>query len=353
MTKITEEKVAREAGVSKASVSRFFNPRETERLRPGTKARILPVVEKYGFEPERRVVVKRKHKTGVFGLMVSFSTDIVESWYHSRIFSGIIASMERSDYDLRLIPVRDEDYLNIRRFLQRYLIDGMFILTWRSHPNLIKLVEAFSKPFPLILFNDYDPKTQAHFVYCDVSWGMEKAVEFLVKKERKKIAFLKGPFYNRVGHGEGAIHVESLDSMDKFRGFRKALKAHGLEARPGWLLDCSCYSREEGHKRAEGLFGRHERPDAILCSNDALALGALDHLKERGIACPEEVAVIGFDGVKEGEYANPPLTTVVQPLKEMGEEAGKQLIALAEGRMTGGGYTQIRFKPELVIRKSA
>ncbi|PIW65472.1 MAG: hypothetical protein COW12_01695 [Candidatus Omnitrophica bacterium CG12_big_fil_rev_8_21_14_0_65_45_16] len=351
--KITEETIAREAGVSKASVSRYFNPIERDKLKPETRDRIQPVVQEHDFEPEKRSAKKRKYQTGVFGVLVPYSADLFESPYHRGVLSGIMAAMENSSYEIRLIPVRDDGYGNIRRFLQKYLVDGLIILTWRSHPNLIKLVESVSKPFPIILINDFDETVYANFAYCDVGEGMAKAVGYLADKGKRRIAFLKGPVHNKIGFGETAMSIESIDSRQKYEGFRGAMKANDLEIREDWIKECSCYVSEEGFKKASELFAGDKCPDSVICSNDALAKGVLDYLAEKGIKCPEEVSVIGFDGYEESEYTVPPLTTIKQPLKEMGLKAGELLVEISNGLGRHSGVVRQKFEPELVIRKSA
>ena len=348
---VTEESIAREAGVSKASVSRFFDPRQS--LKPETRARIEPLIEKYEFRPKKRTVFKKRAKTGVCGLLAPFSSDICESAYHRAIFGGIIEGLKASEYDLRLIMMRDEDYHNLRRFLEKYLIDGLLILTWRSHPNLIKLVESGSKPFPVMLLNDFERNVNAHFVYCDVTEGPRKAIDHLVRSGRMKIAFLKGPTHNRIGSDENAMHIESIDSRDKYEGFRQAMTSYRLGLNEEWIRECECYTKKEGYLKAAELFGRGERPDGVICSNDALAAGVLAYLKEHGIRCPEDVSVIGFDGYDEGESADPPLTTIKQPLREMGRKASEQLIDIITGRFFSSGSFRFKFEPELVVRKSA
>lgn len=351
--KVTEETIAREAGVSPSSVSRFFDPLGPERQKPETRAKIQPIVNKYKFQPERRMVIRRKYKTGVFGLLVPFSSDLFESEYHRRILAGVMTIMEKTDYDIRLIPMREDDYHHMRGFLRKYLVDGLLVLTWRSHPNLIRLVESLSKPFPVVLINDFDKSIQANFIYCDVAEGMKKAVQSLAEKGRKKIAFLKGPTFNKIGSSEDKIRIESIDSREKFQGFSEAMKQLNFEMKNEWIKECSSYTREEGFEKVKMIFDGNDKPDAVICSNDTLAVGALDYFKKQNICCPQDVSVVGFDGYQEGEFAVLPLTTIKQPLKEMGEKAAQQLVDISEGRYFSSGPMGFRFSPELIARKSA
>jgi len=348
----TIEKVARKAGTSKASVSRYFNPSERNFLSLELQEKIHKAAGDEAYKPREYHPKKiSKRKTYALGIMVPFSEDIAESPYHRQLFRGIIAAVKESSYDLKLLPVRDEDYSNIRRLLQKHLVDGLLVLTWRSHPNLINLVQVCSTPFPIMLFNDYDSAVQVHFAYCDVFAGMEMAVYHLVEKGRERIAFLKGPSINRHGTEEHPICTESLDTRDKFEGFKKGMRASLLEIKDIWIKECASYAKREGYEKVKEILTQQELPDAIICSNDELAMGALDFLKERNIRCPEDIAVIGFDGISEGAFTNPPLTSMKQPLRQMGYEGGKRLIDIAEGREMG--LCHLRFQPTLITRTSA
>ena len=347
----TMESIARGVGTSKSSIHCYFHPVKREAMGLDLKSRIREEIEKQGYQPNLHGPKKRKHKTHVLGLMVPFSSDIAESPYHSQLFAGILSGIQESSYDLKLMAVREGDYADIRSFFQRHLLDGLLILNWRIHPNLINFVSSASKPFPIILFNNYDKELKAHFVYCDVFAGMEMAVYHLIENGRKKIAFLKGPTYNHHGTEDHRVWTESLDTRDKFEGFKKGIKVSQAEIKDKWVKECSSYTRVEGYQKAKELLAQEELPDAVICSNDELAMGVLDALKEGKIRCPEDVAVIGFDGISEGESTNPPLTSIKQPLRQMGYEGGKRLIEIAEGKETG--LYHIRFQPTLITRTSA
>lgn len=181
--------------------------------------------------------------------------------------------------------------------------------------------------------------------------GIETAVDYLVEKGSKKIAFLKGPSLIHFGTGKDAVHVPSIDAYDKFEGFQKAARKHELFVRDEWIKECGAYTTAEGYNKAKEIIEQKELPDAIVCSNDETAIGALDALREKKISCPDEIAVIGFDGIEKGELTTPPLTTVEQLLTSMGYEGGKKLIDISEGKLVDPIHT--KFSPRLVIRESA
>ena len=117
------------------------------------------------------------------------------------------------------------------------------------------------------------------------------------------------------------------------------------------MRECGAYTMAEGYQKTLEILNGKILPDAMVCSNDETAVGALKALKERKIKCPEQTAVIGFDGIEKGELTTPPLTTVEQLLSSMGYEGGRKLVDIAEGRLVDPIHT--KFVPRLVIRESA
>ena len=110
----------------------------------------------------------------------------------------------------------------MHEFANKQMIDGLFILMWRIHPNLINWILKSEKTYPVMLFNEYDKNAKANFVVVDVGLGVEKAVHYLTEKlGRKSVAFLKGPTFNRHDSVEGPISVECMDSRQKYEGFER------------------------------------------------------------------------------------------------------------------------------------
>jgi LacI family transcriptional regulator len=202
-----------------------------------------------------------------------------------------------------------------------------------------------------MLFNDFIPSVKANFVYCNVELGMEMAVKYLVSKEKKKIAFLKGPTLIHFGKDDEAATVPSIDVRDKFNGFKKGMEETGLAICQEWVRECANYNKDEGYQQTKVLINGKNSPNAILCSNDELALGCLEALQEAKIQCPKEVAVMGFDGIETGAFSTPPLTTVEQLLDQMGLEGAQKLVDILEGRKRDPIH--VGFVPQLLVRKSA
>ncbi len=346
--RVTFRDLAREAGVSVATVARYLN--KSGYVSEDAEEKLAAVCKRLGYDPLRSTRFARRKKTYQLGLLTSFSKDIFNSRYHTHLLAGIMNALYESEYNLKIIFMKEKDYSNVDEILKEHALDGLFILTWRIHPKLIQLIQTCPKHLPVMLFNDYDPKIQANFVYSDVTQGIQMAVDHMVEKGRKKIAFLKGPTFIRFGQGKDVLQVSSIDACDKWEGFQKGMAAHNLPIRDEWVKECDSYSVMEGYKKAEEILKAKERPDAIVCSNDEMAVGVLTLLRDKKIKCPEEISVIGFDGIEKGELTMPPLTTVEQLLQSMGYEGGKKLIDIAEGRLIDPIHT--KFVPRLIERES-
>ena len=352
MRKPTIKDVAKKSGHSIATVSRVFNPKEEGAyVHSDTRRQVLQAAESLGYFPNQTARTMRGKKTHRVSLLTSHSKDIMRSRYHTHLLSGILDGLADSTYSLQINLLKDKEYSSLEELLHEFSVDGLFILTWRIHPNIIRLIESCPENFPVMLFNDFDRKVKANFVYCDVGLGMEMAVKYLIEKGRKKIAFLKGPGLIRFGKDPNTVTVPSIDARDKFEGFEKAMKESGLPIISEWVRECEAYTKDEGYKQTNILIGGKNLPDAILCSNDDLALGSLEALREHKISCPKEIAVMGFDGIETGAYTTPPLTTVEQLLEQMGMEGAQKLVDILDEKKIDPIH--VGFVPKLLIRKSA
>jgi DNA-binding LacI/PurR family transcriptional regulator len=274
------------------------------------------------------------------GLLTAFTPEIFKSEYHTRIISGVISALRGTAYDLRLIMVKDEEYADPgRKILKEHDLDGLLLLTWRIHPRYIEEAMEESE-LPVALINDYTPGLKTNIVYCNNQIGVRLAFKHLLNHGCRKIGVLQGP------------DEASLDARERFQVYQDLVKEYGLTLNPGHYRKCDYFFEEDGYlKMMEMIQKESSLPRGILCFNDDIAIGAMKALRESKIRCPEEVAIVGYDGIERAKYVEPPLTTVRQPLEEMGQEMVNIVIGLLEGRLKGP--IQKEFAPELVIRRSA
>lgn len=279
-----------------------------------------------------------KRKT--IGLLTAFTPEIFKSEYHARIISGIIDALRPTIYDLKMIMVKDDEYADpSKKILKEHQIDGLLLLTWRIHPRYID--EAMDGTgLPIVIINDFTPGIKTNIIYAGNRLGIQLAVKHLINRGYRKIGMLQGP------------DEASLDARERFQVYRELLQEYNLSFEPAYYRRCDYFFEEDGYlKMMDIIHNAKTLPRAMLCFNDDIAIGALKALKESWIKCPEEVAIIGYDGIERGKYVVPPLTTIRQPLERMGREMVATLIGLIEGKLTEP--VQKEFPAELVIRQSA
>lgn len=279
-------------------------------------------------------------KTGTIGLLTAFSPEIFRSEYFTRIISGIIDALRPTPYELKLIMVRDEEAAETSEgILRGHAIDGLLLLTWRIHPRYIEEAQQGYKTLPIVVVNDYRPDIKANIVYSKADGGARVAMDYLLNRGYRRFGMIQGP------------DEASLDARERERVFREVLKEKGLEFDPAHFKKCDYFFEEDGYlKTLEMLQTAPALPRALFCFNDDLAIGAIRALREERISIPQEVAVLGFDGIEKGKYVTPPLTTVRQPLEQMGREMVRVVTGLIRGELVAP--IQVSFDSQLVIRQS-
>ncbi len=274
------------------------------------------------------------------GLVTAFTPEIFRCEYFTRIISGIIDALRNTNYDLRFIMLNPNDIQEPKNTIQEHAIDGLMFLTWTIHPKFVEEARHGFANLPIVLINDYTPDVETNIVHCNNATGTKKALQYLIGRGYKKIGMIQGP------------DEDSRDAQARYQIYREMLDTAGLEFNPSYFKKCDYFFEEDGYLKTLDLIHHSPTlPRAIFCFNDDLAIGALRALKEEKISCPEQVAVIGYDGIDRGKYVDPPLTSVRQPLEAMGREMVHILIQILEGEKNLP--IQKEFQPDLIIRHSA
>ena len=273
------------------------------------------------------------------GLVTAFTPEIFKCEYFTRIISGIIDALRNTDYDLRFIMVNEGDPRGPKRILQEHATEGLMFLTWTIHPKFVEEAQHGFENLPVVLINDYIPGLETNIVYCNNTVGTRKAMQFLIGRGYRRIGMLQGP------------DEDSRDAKARYQTYREMLELAGLEFNPDYFRKCEYFFEEDGYlKMLDMIHHSPTLPRAVFCFNDDLAIGAIRALKEEGISCPEQVAVVGYDGLERGKYVEPPLTSIRQPLEQMGREMVRILIQIVEQKEKGP--IQKEFQPDLIVRRS-
>jgi DNA-binding LacI/PurR family transcriptional regulator len=341
MSPPTLEQVAALAGVSRATVSRVVNG--SPRVSPAVRAQVERAVAKLGYVPNRaaRSLVTRR----------ADSVALVVSEPHARFFSepffagmvrGVSAALAETGVQLLLLiahDLRDRPDPPGRGRLERYVVgghvDGVLLASLHGDDPLPATLERAG--VPAVLVGRPAGPVPGSWVDADNRGGARMAVDHLARRGRRRIATITGPLDMGVG-------------VDRLDGYRDGLAAAGL-AGGGGLVEGGDFTEEGGAAAMVRLLRRPGPPvDAVFAASDLMAAGALRALRAAGRRVPDDVAVVGFEDSAVARYAQPPLTTVRQPIEEMGRQATRLLLAKVAGE---AGGMHLVLDVELVVRASA
>ncbi|WP_159881265.1 LacI family DNA-binding transcriptional regulator [Paenibacillus puerhi] len=332
--KATIYDVAREAGVSIAAVSQVINGKG--KISEERRQEIFLVMERLNYKPSLIAAALTGKKTYTLGLLVPdisnpFFAEIahaVEDQADSLGYSVVICSTHNEDDRL-------ERYLTL---LQQKSVDGIIIGTGMDHAELLDPLLEKSIPIVSIARETTSPHVQTVLV-GDRLGGQ-----------------LAGRHLLALGHTRIGIIAEQLkvsSSRERIGGFREALAGSGLELPDARVKASGSDLLRDGKRKALELLqpqSQPERPTALFCCNDLLAIGALQAAKELGLRVPEDVSIVGFDNTILASVTDPPLTTVAQPIEAMGKLAVEVLVGKLNS--TSAGPARSVLEPELIIRGS-
>ena len=323
--------VARIAGVHASTVSRVLNPRTRGLVSEAVAERIESLARKLGYSPDPVASGLRTRRSATIGVLIP---DIANPVFPLSL-RGIEQALAAAGYTA-IMANTDNDAARARDALQRLAarrIDGIIIATSTRRDALIGLCSGLE--LPAVLVNRAADGRKVSAVINDDSAGIALAVAHLYALGHRAIGHVAGPGNISTGRARRA-------------GFLAAIKAHGLAAPP--VAVAGSYSIAAGERACTQLLGLGRRISAIVAANDLLALGCYDALKRRGLACPRDMSVTGFNDMAFADRFDPPLCSVRIPHRVMGEAAARLLLArIADPRAP---IQEIKLQPELVVRAS-
>ncbi|WP_308637572.1 LacI family DNA-binding transcriptional regulator [Paenibacillus silvisoli] len=331
--KATIYDVAREAGVSIAAVSQVINGKG--KISEERRAKITEVMEKLGYRPSVIAAALTGKKTYTLGLLVPdisnpFFAEIaraVEDRGDHHGYSLVICSTDNQDE-------RVERYLTL---LQQKSVDGIIIGTGIED---IKLLEPIrSKSIPVTMIARALPGESLQTVVVDDYEGGRLAARHLLGLGHTALAVL-------------AEHPKVTSSQERIRGFRETVAEAGLSLPDYFVKSSGRELVKDGKRNASELLRYAERPTAIFCCNDLLAIGALQAASELGIHVPSELSVVGFDNTILAQVTVPALTTIAQPTERMGELAVDLILQKNAGQPDEPPPLRTVLAPELIVRQT-
>lgn len=311
MPPITIADVASRAGVSKTTVSRVLNGKGE--LSWATAARVRAVIKELGYVPSARAVGLARGRTQVIGMLVPSLT-----WpWMGEVLQGAVDVVETEGYGLLLSTCNrgDESMRHFASQVSARSFDGLMVV--EPEGTLDYITELHDRGLPVILIDDRLLQPQFPSVRTTNRAGARTAAEHLLALGRRRPLVITGP--ERFGC-----------TRERLAGFADGYAAAGLSLDPA-LIVTGDFTFDCGRAAAERLLAAGIAFDAVFAHNDLSAVGALQAVRSAGRRVPEDVAVVGFDDLPLAAHTQPPLTSVHQPLREMGEAAARALLAHLAG----------------------
>lgn len=323
--------LARLAEVSIGTASKALN--KNGRLTQETRDRVMRIAGEIGYRPNDMAQSLHRSKSMTVGIISNdsfgrFTFPIFEALEESLAKQGIAVFMCNATDD----PERERQHLDQ---LLGKRIDGLVVTARRSDNR--EPIGPFAHGLPIVYVFTHSDNDDALSLLPDDEGGAHLATEHLINLGRKKIAHITGP-----------DRFEAVRLRRK--GYARALVEAQLTPHNEFVLH-GPWSEAWGREAIAQLFdGKTKTPDALFCGNDQIARGAAEALRDRGVAVPSQVAIVGFDNwTVMADGARPPLTSIDMNLKALGREAGEQLIAMISGEKRSG---VLRLPCTMVIRQS-
>ncbi|HEY5981807.1 MAG TPA: substrate-binding domain-containing protein [Microlunatus sp.] len=322
--------VADAAGVSVATVSKVLND-HTDVAEP-TRRRIQQLLRESGYQPTRRSARRSEEATD---RLIEVSFPEWQNAYETAVLDGLSAAAEAGGYEIVIGPRAHDNRVDIDpdELRRSGRVGAIFVTVDATHPP----IKALADGFPVVVI---DP-VRVGATRC-VSIGATNFAGGVTATEH-----LLSLGHRRIAHAGGPSSVEC--SQARVAGYYSALRQAGLTLDDS-LVTHSLFTYDAGREVAARLLDRHDRPTAIFAACDEIALGILEEARRRAIRVPEDLSLIGFDDSFLASRSAPPLTTVAQPLIEMGQLAVRSLLQLAAGEVVGTRHLELA--THLVVRDS-
>lgn len=331
----TIKTVAARAGVGRTTVSRVLNG--SSLVSREARAAVLAAIEELGYVPNSVARSLVNSRTDAIALVIPESESRLGAEpYFSAVIRGVSNGLADTPIQLLLTLVRDQRELDrLTEFLTARRVDGVLLVSVHRDDPLPALLEKLG--LPTVLAGRRSPGESLHHVHSDNAGGAAQAVRHLRGRGRGTIATITGPL-------DMDVAGSRLD------GWRSALRAAGLDPAED-LVAPADFTETGGRLAMRALLERRPGLDAVFAASDVMAAGALAELRRHGRRVPDDVAVVGFDDSVVARHTDPPLTSIRQPVEEIGRTITELL--LREIASPGTARHRIVLPTALVIRESA
>lgn len=335
---ITIKDVAKKAGVSVATVSRVVNQKDIHKVGARTQKRIEKILKEMGYYPNTMARGLKTRKTFNIGVVFFwYGRPHLTDFYLTRILDGIITFLSEKKFNVLMNTftraMGDEGVY--ASFVNSGLVDGILAIAPPLESRFYQDLKTGQLPYVLVNYQVNDPSVC--FVDCLNTQGIIDAVEHLVNLGHKHIGFIGGDI------------TFSKNALDRYNAFQYVLKKSHLPYSEDHVAFGN-FQEESGAKAVQTIWKTKNPPTALISSSDIMAIGAIKELKRMGLNVPQDVAVIGYDDIPNIGVGSLSLTTIHQPLYDIGYEAARMLWLRIEKRPLD--YNHRLFPTKLIVRES-
>ncbi|MGI6181992.1 MAG: LacI family DNA-binding transcriptional regulator [Agathobaculum sp.] len=309
---MTITEIAKEAGVSKSTVSRVLN-NKTDVL-PDTKERVLRVIRAHQFQPNAYARSMSQRRSRTIGVVVPHDIDYVfQNQYYMEIQRGVLKALTKRGYYALILCCRDMKKA-FDAVLQKR-VDGLLVISplYEHTPQINELLENH---VPLVLVGKAPASQKVYQVCVDNYVGASAAMRHLFELGHERIAYINGPHF-------------LPSSEERRRAYLDAMARQGYPVLPGMVQE-GYNSIDSGYQTASRIMDAFPDVTAIFVASDYMAIGVMDAIHDRGLDIPGDISVVGFDNIQMSEQVTPALTTVCQQIEEKGRVSVNLLLDLIE-----------------------
>ncbi len=334
----TMRDIAKVAGVSLGTVSNYFN--NPDMVAEETCTAIRKAIKQLDYHPHAAARSLKTNQTRRIGMVPLISLEANYSlepgdYAFLEFLSGVNTGLAELGYDLLLSAATSssKEASIYERLVGERQVDGLILMGMRSQDERVQLLKEMD--FPFITFGQTHSLSQHAFVDVDGAAGLTMAIDYLVRLGHRRIAYITPP-------------ADFMLAEQRWEGFASAMRENQLPILDEYI-EQGGFSERSGQVAMHILLDLPQPPTAVLTANDLCAFGAMRALQSRGFKAGKDVSIIGFDNIGSSAHWQPPLTTIAQPLREIGLQCANLVVAMATGKEI---LPQKTIAPYLVERQS-
>ena len=331
--RVTIKDVAARAGVSHPTVSRVIH--DDPQISESTKKRVRRMMDRMGYRPNLIARGLVRSRTQVFALVIPDFNPHVQP-----IVRGVVDACRRRDYALMLFSTEywSEEEASYSYIADNWRVDGVLIYNVAHHDRLTADAQRLKADrLPFVFINKYLRKKNINSVSVDNYEAVNRAVEHLAGLGHRRIGILNGS-------------LMSVDGVERFEAFKEALARAKLRFDPRFAGTAN-FSDVEAAEEVRRILMQKDRPTAIFCANDLMAMGAIRAARRMKLRVPKDVSFVGFDDLEAGRWFSPALSTLQPPQREVGEQAVELLVNIIRDPMRKA--EQVALPAKLILRESS